>query len=445
MLVPITGSAPSRRPHSNSVLRSATAALLLASLLAHGAANADGVYTLEVGAGASDNIRRVSTQPVSEGIATAGLEVSWTEMRERLDGDLQVSLDYRNYLDNTYEDRVLGTADGRFVFGLVPGRFTWLFEDSFGQAQADPFAVATPETQENLNYATTGPDFTFRFGSASALRLFGRYSMTDYERSLLDSDRVSAGLAVGRPFSAGREFMLNAVREDISFDDAVQAGYKRDNLYLSYRLDAGRTDASVEAGYSWLDRDTGGKSSGALLRLNVVRSLSASTTLDFSVGKELTDSSDSLRQLAGGAGRVGPGAVTASAAPLTTRFADLAWNFNRNRTGFGLGVSWNDDSYEDQALLDRVRWVYSAHLDRQLSRTLTASLASSYTDDNYSATRTEAAEWMNTASLSWAFGRHFGLQLRLENFDRSTSSQLGEYRENRGFLTLFYSTGPDRR
>ena len=96
-------------------------------------------------------------------------------------------------------------------------------------------------------------------------------------------------------------------------------------------------------------------------------------------------------------------------------------------------------------MLDRVRWVYSAHFDRQLSRTLTASIVSSFTEDDYSATRTEAAEWMNTASLSWAFGRNFGLQLRLENFDRSTSSQLGEYRENRGFLTLFYRSGPNRR
>jgi hypothetical protein len=420
------------------------AGLLLGSLAAYGVADAEAVYTLELGAGGSDNIRRVATQPVSEGIATAGLGVSWTETRERLEGNLLIDLDYRNYLDNTYDDRVLGTADGSFVFGLVPGRFTWLLQDSFGQAQSDPFAVATPDTQENLNYATTGPDLTFRFGSASALRLFGRYSITDYERSLLDSDRVSAGLAIGRPFSAGRELMLNAVREDISFDDAAQAGYKRDNLYLSYRLDGGRTDVSVEAGYSWLDRDVGDETSGALLRVSVIRSLSASNALDFSFGTQLTDSSDSLRQLAGGAGRISPGAVTATSAPLTTRFVDLAWNFNRNRTGFGLGVSWNDDSYEDQASLDRDRWRYSAHLDRQLSRTLTASIASSFTDDRYSATGSEATEWMNTGSLSWAFGRHFGLQLRLENFDRSTSTRLGEYRENRGFLTLFYLSGPNR-
>jgi hypothetical protein len=445
MLEKSSGLKLSGGPIVPGAVRAMLAASLLGSLSLGGMAVADAIYTVELGAGGSDNLTRVPLQPVSEGVATAGLEVSWTEVRQRIDGNLLMNLDYRKYLDNTYDDRVLGTADGRLVFGLVPERFTWLLQDSFGQAQADPFAVATPDTQENLNYATTGPDLTFRFGSVSAVRLYGRYSVTEYERSLLDSDRTSAGAAIGRPFSDGRELMLNAVREQVSFDDAVQAGYERDNLYLSYRRDAGRTDASIEAGYSWLDRDVGVKSSGALLRVSVMRNLSASMTLDFSFGTELTDSSSSLRQLAGGAGSIGPGAVTASSDPFTTRFANLGWDLRRNRTGIGFGASWNDDSYESQASLDRVRWVYDAHLDRQLSRTLTASLVTSWTKDDYLTAGAEATEWMTAGSFAWAFGRHFGLQLRVERFDRDTSNQLGEYQENRGFLTLFYRSGPDRR
>ena len=73
----------------------------------------------EAGIGYSDNIGRLPVDEVEETIGTVGLELDWIERSRRVRGDATVDLSYFEYLDNTYDSEVLGTADGRTH---VPGR-----------------------------------------------------------------------------------------------------------------------------------------------------------------------------------------------------------------------------------------------------------------------------------------------------------------------------------
>jgi hypothetical protein len=43
--------------------------------------------------------------------------------------------------------------------------------------------------------------------------------------------------------------------------------------------------------------------------------------------------------------------------------------------------------------------------------------------------------------LNWRAWRTLGLRLSAERYDRDTSTNLGEYQENRAFLTLAYYWG----
>jgi hypothetical protein len=415
-------------------LRAGVAGLLLCA----DAARADLDLSIEAGGGYSDNIQRVDGDEVDEKIGTLGVDLLWLERTRRLDGNASVDVSYFEYFDDTFDSEVVGTGDGALTVKILPERFTWLFQDSFGQAQSDPFAPATPETREDLNYFTTGPDLIMRMGSASSVRLFGRYSATSYEESPLDAKRRSVGLAVAREPSQRSEIALNGVTEKVDFDEPGSGDYDRKNAFLSYRLDGARTDLNTEFGYTWLEPDDGDRSGGLLANISLTRDLSSSSTLHLEVGTQFTDAGDALRGALEGGGAVGGADITASADPFENRSASLSWSFARNRTGFTLGASWNQDRYEQQTLLDHTRFAYEAVFTRRLSPTLDFDFSVSLNDEEFDNRDLQADELNLGARLSWNPGRTIGLALSAERFDRNTSNGLAEYVENRVFLTITY-------
>lgn len=407
--------------------------------LASGGVRAEFSYGLEAGAGYSDNIARVSANERDEKIGTVGLDLSWDEQTRRIDGNALIDLAYFEYFDDTFDSELVGTGDASLTFGIVPERFTWSFQDSFGQAQSDPFAPLTPETREDLNYFTTGPDIIARLGTAGALRLFGRYSLTSYEESLLDSERRIAGAAFERDLSASSRVALNGVTGEVDFDDAP-GDYDIDNAFISYELDAARTDIIFELGYTWLKPEVGEETDGPLASLSLIRALSASSTLHVELGTQFTDASEALRSGLEG-GIVGGADVSASPDPFENRTAGLRWSFSRNRTGFTLGASWNEDRYERTTTLDRTRLAYEATFSRQLGATLDLLLVGLFSDEEFDTTGLTAEELNLSARLDWQAGRTLGLALSIERYDRDTSDGTGEYVENRAFLLLTFRPG----
>jgi hypothetical protein len=417
------------------------AAGIMAVLLS-GAAHADLQGVAELGVGQSDNIARTGTNEQDETIGTVGLQLDWNERTRRITGNAAVDLSYFEYLDNTFDSEIVGTANGSLAIAILPERLQWVFEDSFGQAQDDPFAPATPETREDLNYFSTGPDLTVRFGSTGFGRLFGRWSTTTYETSPLDADRRTAGIAVGRRSSERSELSLNAVTEDSDFDSPLSTDYKRKSAFIGYRLDTARTLLTSSVGYTWLDRDGSDDTTGsALINITATREMSASSTLQLTLGSQLGDAGDALRgQLTGNVVGVGS-QITATSDPFENRVVSLEYRFSRNRTGFALGLSRTDDKYETQSQLDRKATVYSASFSRRLARTLDFELSAALYDEDFSNTNQESEELRYGASLNWRAFRTLGWRLLVERYDRDTNDGTGEYKENRAFLTLAYYWG----
>jgi hypothetical protein len=424
------------------------AAAGLAALVLSAPAQADLTAVAEAGVGYSDNIGRVPTDETDETIGTVGLELDWRERTRRIRGDAIVDLSYYEYLDDTYESEIIGTANGTLALAIVPETLQWVFQDSFGQAQSDPFAPMTPETREDLNYFTTGPDLTVRFGSTGFGRLFGRWSTTTYEESPLDSERTTGGLAIGRRASPRSELSLNAVTESVDFDAAINTDFDRDSVFVGWNLDASRTTIDAQLGYTWLERDGGDKSGNALVNVIVTRDLSASSLLELTVGTQLGDAGDSLRNELQGNVVGGGTEITATADPFENRVVSLEYRFTRGRNGFSVGAAWNQEDYETLAQLDRTMWAYTATFSRRLASTVDFQLLGSIESEDFDNVDLESDETRLAAILNWRAWRTLGLRLLVERFDRDTSNGTGEYQENRAFLTLAYywggaeSTGP---
>lgn len=420
----------------------APAAAGIVALLAIAPVRAEITGVAEAGVGYSDNLGRLPTNETDETIGTVGLELDWTERSRRIRGDATADLSYFEYLDDTYDSELLGTANGTLALAIVPETLQWVFQDSFGQAQADPFAPTTPETREDLNYFSTGPDFTVRLGSSGFGRLFGRWSTTTYERSPLDADRTTGGVALGRRASPRSELSLNAMTESVDFDEVSNPDFDRDSVYLGWNLDASRTTIDAQLGYTWLEREGADKTGNALVNIVVTRNVSASSALALTLGTQLGDAGDSLRTELQGAVVGGGGTqITATADPFENRLASLEWRYNRGRTGLTLGASWNEEEYETQTQLNRVRYAYTVSLSRRLASTMDISLFGTFENEEFDNVNLDTDEVRLGAMLNWRAWRTLGLRLSAERYDRDTSDGTGEYQENRAFLTLAYYWG----
>jgi hypothetical protein len=401
-------------------------------------------YGLEAGYGRSDNVFRRSDDEIASDILTAGLQLNWQEDRTRLDADVRADLDYNHYLDGDVDDQLTGNANGQVSFAIVPERFSWLVEDTYGQAQQDPLVPATPESLEATNYATTGPDFTFGLGGNNSLRVSGRYSLVTYETSPYDSTRAGGRVSFLRQMSDRSSFGLNATLDDVDFDDAGNIDYVRRSGTFSYELEAARTNIDAELGYTWVERDVSigeSEQDGPLVRLEVRRKVSPSSYLNLRVGTQLSDASEAMRDSLGVVDQTGtPIVSTASSSIFENQFASLGWQFDRPRTSIDLSVSYENDDYETEPLLNTKRLLFSSAFERHLSNRLLARIRLAWNKEEFQRDNSESEEWRVSLGGSWQFGRDTGVELWGEHIDRdsNTTSGGGQSVENRIFLTLFY-------
>jgi hypothetical protein len=418
--------------------RRSTIALAASALTIYsGAALADLQYEVEAGVGHSDNITRVADGEIDQTIALLGLDLTWDTKGPRLTADVHVDADYLHYLDDIYDSEVVGTGDAELNFAIVPERLNWNFQDSYGQEITDPFAPVTPETREGVNYFTTGPDFVTRLGQSGVLRLYGSWSSSEYERSPLDSTRVVGGLAIGKKSAGGHDLAFNAVTERIEFDDEINSDFDRDSLYLSYALEASRTDISVEAGYTWLEMENGDKSDDPRFTVSVDRELTNASTLSLTLGTQLTDSSDVLRSAVDSPPVGGSSQVTATSDPYVNDFVTLGWSFVRRRTTINLSVDWEQDTYETQTVLDRTMTMWNASIDRQITPQLSAGLSASLIEEDFDNTTLTTDTTQFGATLNWQLTRAVGLRLVADRYERD-SSDGEELQENRVFLSVYF-------
>lgn len=416
--------------------RSRIAIGVVVALLTGAAGAAEVTYGVDMGIGHSDNIRRVPTGEESETMLAAGVELGVLREEGRLHADVNVDLSYVHYEDDSYDGEVVGMAEADLRYLIVPGRFEWVLTDSFGQGEIDPFAASTPDNRENINYFTTGPDFTVRLGSVASLTLFGRYSATQFEEQNFDDERLLGGLSIGRELSARSELSLNATVESVEFDDPLSGtDYDRRSAFLSYDVEGARTTLGLEAGYTEIDDGLTTENS-PLFELDISRELSARSVLTFNAGVSSSDAATALRDGNIGGGSPGGADQVSTTDPFEARRVSLGWQFTTPRTGINLSVGHEEDVYENSSLLDRERQYVQASASRQITPRVTLRATGSLYSSDYDTADQDDDETQLGLYLSWNVSGRLFLEADLESFNRDSSNPLSEYDEIRAFLRL---------
>lgn len=395
---------------------------------------------LDVGVGAiqSDNISRVSTNEESGTVAIGGVNLKLRQNTRRLQADVDADIGYEHFVDGESEDGVIGQARGVVTIGLLPDTFEWFLEDQFSQSRVDVFSADTPENRQNVNRFETGPDAQFRLNDTLSLRVNGRYAAADYETSAADGDRVSGSIALARQLGTAREASFNISSEDVNFDDVGNVGYQRNSAYLRYLTQSSRTELSADLGYNRIEDDFGVSADGMLLDILLLRRVSADSRLSLNLGTRFSDAGE-IVLLAPGSDRGGLDPVAVNGEPFEGRHVNLAWEFDRNRTSFGVFVEYRQERYEDSVDSDRDMLIFSAHVYRRLSSRI----------EMYARVENAREDFDNAGSYNKGLLGNLGIMARLGNSarigfegvyrDRQSTNTVSEYTENRMSLYIVWS------
>lgn len=392
----------------------------------------------------SDNVRRTSTEEVSETMIEAGLRLDLNREQGRLTADVGADLEYLTYLDNTYDDELVGGLDGTAVFAVLPDRFTWTVEDNFGQSFINPQTIDTPDNRQNTNYFSTGPDLVFPLGNRTNLTVDGRWSQTAYEEvSEFDSRRYSGAIGLVRLLESG-SVSLNGTNERVEYDQSSPASsYDAQSYYLGYTVEGLRTTLELQIGYSAV-RDYFDASNGRLLMIALVRRLSPRSTLSLDAGTDLTDSADVFRRdqgIGGVAVDDRPAVVTAD--PFQSDYATIAWDLESEHSNLHISADWRRETHERQTESDRERVEGSLAWTRRIRPMLSLVLSGLYGSEDFPNADVSYDEWTVGAGLDWQFARGYSLSLRGDHYsgtgDTSSGPDTGNYDENRIELRLSYS------
>ncbi len=430
----------SNRPTRN--LATVIALLLAGSAAAQEVAPGDeGLnYTLRVGAGYTDNVARDAADEAGSAYYSIGSKVDYARETGRTEAFVAADLDYMEYQDEGVGGELWGGLDARLRHDFVEDRFGWSAEDNLGQGNRNPFQSASPGNVETINYFSTGPYGTLRFGARAGATVNAVYSNIYYEDSPNDNDRIGGGVSLFYEPSASSRAYLSGSYTDIQYgDDALAPDYELVNGVFGYTNRGARTELRAEAGYNGLEYETGETSDGPLVRLNLKREVSGFTKLELLGGYEYQDAATELRTQGSTAG----GGVLANGQVFEDTYAGARLRFAKNRTNLNFGVDWHDQDYVEEDFTDRERIRFNARLGRQFGRALNAFLTAELESVDYSVDdETDYDETSYGAGLAWQARPTLDFNLSYR-FSRRPSDSVDSFDESRVWLRAEWS--PTRR
>jgi hypothetical protein len=420
-------------------------AVATTTALAATASAGDLDYRAGLGLGYSDNAgREQDASKESETIANVSLRFAYDEDSPRLRADVTGDVSYLDYLGNTFDAEVIGLVNGDAAITLIDERLTWNVSDQWGQVPVDPFTPATPDNRENINYFTTGPELVLGLGSLFRLGLSANYSLVDYEEQPLDSSITGGGMALIRVLSDRSSLSLNAGEREIQYDDeTLGADYKQTEGFLQYRALGARTNMLVSAGWSEIDRDAlVDNQSGALLRLNVSRRISPSTTVALTGAREFTTTAGNFAAELGTG--LGQAPTQQNADPFNLDRVTLTWDYARHVNALSLSAGWSKHTYERQDALDSRAISFGARYHRDLSPILSMNISGTYFKSEFQAAVLNSNTTNLGVDLQWRMSRSLTLTATYGMEERDADIEPDSYNENRFLLRLEYGRGEPR-
>jgi hypothetical protein len=421
----------------------ATRVAVIGAAVAMSQAHSATTLDLDLGVDYTDNVARTDVDKESETIGSVGIGLAIDAERPRLKADVGANLEYQKYLDDTFDDEVVGGVDANLEFTVLSERFVWVLEDNYGQISNNRLAADSPDNRQDFNYLSTGPDIALPLGQRHSIALSGRWSDTYYEEDGEDSQGMQASLALARQLTDMSSLSLNGSWSQIEYDEETSEDNEIREGFVRFDATGVRTTLTLDAGYTETTRGDRDPSDGWLGRLTLTRELSPRTALELSAGSVFTDAGQSFRLEQEALGIVpGNADVLAVADVFRNNYVFLGLTAELDRMSFTVTVRGTQERYEEQEVFDRDVLGAEFSVDRRLSPRFTVGLQGDYSQEEFVfGPEVSFDEWFVGLSLDWQLTRAWSLRMTGQHFEGSGDGIARDYDEMRGFVGVRYAVG----
>lgn len=401
------------------------------------AADVNAGFTL--GVAYSDNINLAPQDGVEETIARTGIELSATNSSRKLDLDIRGSLEYFDYLNDTYDSDLVGALDALVDLSLVEDRVRWIVRDNYGRTAFDPFQPARPENWENINYLTTGPTAILYQAGRNESGVDLRYSNMNYETRPYDNERLGGRFWIGREVRRNHTLSINVETESTEFDNGFTPDYDRNTAFLRYEGETSRNEFTVDVGYTEQEI-LSEQSDGIMLNFGWTRRITTRSEISLNAGRQFSDQGNVFRyqqDITRDLDSVGD--LTENGSPFLLQNVDIIYSLNAERTTVEIRVGASEEEYETEAELDRADVMAEFYLQRDFTRSLFASMGVRYYSRDFKNIFLEDDSFDASLGFGYRLSAAFEVSLSYSYYTRDSSDSTNEFDENRGELTLTYS------
>jgi hypothetical protein len=402
-------------------------------------------FTLGIseGIGETDNVAQTSADTHFQTMEVTGLDFGWIRTGSALNANVVGDFNYLDYLQGAYPAQLLGRFDGLSSLSLLDDHLRWFLQDDFGEGQLDPYLAATPTNLEQVNFLTTGPEFTLRPLSDTVLQFGARYALATYQDSPLNGWRISENVLLQRLLSPNSNIALGAAAEQLTFDNAnLNPDYDRDRFYVRYEITGARTHITAAVGETQTN-DGGDWVATPLVQLDLTHDLAPQTVLTLTAGREFTDAADAFSDLrSGAAGGIIVAPVAQTTEDYLRNYVTAGVQLTGLRTTIGVTGAYERDVYAIDDTFDVTRADLELRASRQLNGYLSADLFGAIMQSRYFNQGGHINTNIVGADITWQASRTLAFEGRYaHNFQGATGVANG-FSSNLVFVTLTYRPLP---
>lgn len=432
-----------RHPIATSTIAAAIAAAI--AVATPGTADAVRVdYSIDAGYERDDNVTLSATDPVEQDIMRLGLGFEIEQNTSTVQARIGGRIDHRRYED-VYADATDRMLEGRLNWMIVPDRFGFLIEDSYGVQTINRFAPASPDNRQQVNVLSLGPNFYFNVGRALRGQAELRYIDSDAEVTEdFNSRRVAGALRIIKDIDATSSLSFNLQGQDVDFDnDLFARDHKRFEFFTSYRRQLNRFDMQLDGGWSRLDYDDGESRNNPLLRADFGWRPSERSRFHVNAANQFSDAATSALDNIGGTEGIpdsvmtGSSRVTASA--YEARELGAGYEYTGVRTSLSLSAYHQKLDYVDSATANEESLGGGIAFGYRLqpSLTLRGSASANRTEYDAPASRRENNR-LYTLGLEKQWSRHWTSTLSISRYRRTSPIDAAEFEQNLIYLGIAY-------
>ena len=391
--------------------------------------------------GRSDNVLRTEDNQISESMAVVGMEVDLEHIGPQFSANLFANGDFVRYLDDAFDDDLIGGVVLNANYAFVEEALDWTLLYNYGQQVFDPLSPITPNNREDISYLTTGPALEVPIGSRFELKANVDYSITEYELSRNDQDRLGGRVSFGRLLDSNRTLSLVVNRERVEYDQIVaNPDFDREAIFLRYESVDSRGVLTVDLGVNELELDGIDETNdGTLFRIDWIRMTADNMELRLTAGSRYSDQGDIFRFFQNAEFDLRDTEdVVGTATPFRNNYATANVGIERARTRFDVTVLYSDEDYEDTAVSDREVLQGNIFVARDFSRKVFGELGVRLLSREFFELDRDDRDTQYTLSLGYRFSEGLTTTLSYQYFERSSNEGTTEFNEDRVFLRLSY-------